>query len=337
MRNYFRTAFSRSSIARQGHSVGKIGRADRLSVTRFCKDRLAWPTGMKLLNALAVGAFLVAQSSGWAQPVRIETGLVEGIQSGVSTVYKSIPFAAPPVAELRWRAPQPALAWNGIRRADKFGPICMQKGISVPGAESEPVREDCLTLSIWTPAKSREQTLPVMMWIPGGGFTQESGSIPLYWGDSLARRGVIVVTINYRVGLLGFLAHPELTRESGHHTSGNYGLLDQIAALAWIKRNIAAFGGDPDRVTIWGQSAGSMSVSLLMASPLAQGLYQRAIGESGAYFVPPAATGSNEKKLFLKGAEEQGVSLASDLGAMSLVALRKIEPERFLKYNSTAP
>jgi para-nitrobenzyl esterase len=338
MRNCFLTAFSGFSKARQHHSVGNtIDRADRLSAARFCEDRLAWPTGMTLSNRLAVGAFLVAQSSAWAQPVRIETGLVEGIQSGLSTVYKSIPFAAPPVAELRWRAPQPALPWNGIRRADKFGPICMQTGVSVPGAESEPVSEDCLTLSIWTPSKSREQKLPVMMWIPGGGFTQESGSIPLYWGDSLARRGVIVVTINYRVGLLGFLAHPELTRESGHHTSGNYGLLDQIAALAWIKRNITAFGGDPERVTIWGQSAGSMSVSLLMASSPAHGLYQRAIGESGAYFVPPAATGSNEKKLFLKGAEEQGVKLASDLGATSLEALRKIEPEKFLKDNSTSP
>jgi para-nitrobenzyl esterase len=169
-----------------------------------------------------------------------------------------------------------------------------------------------------------------MVWIPGGGFTQESASIPLYWGDMLARRGVIVVTINYRVGLLGFLSHPELTRESAHHSSGNYGLLDQIAALAWIKRNVAAFGGDSDRVTVWGQSAGSMAVSLLMASPLAHGLFQRAIGESGAYFVTPAATHSAEE-LFLKGAEEQGVRLASDLGAMSLVALRKLQPEQFLK------
>jgi para-nitrobenzyl esterase len=176
-----------------------------------------------------------------------------------------------------------------------------------------------------------------MMWIPGGGFTQESGSIPLYWGDNLARRGVIVVTINYRVGLLGFLAHPELTRESGHHSSGNYGLLDQIAALAWIHRNIAAFGGDPGRVTIWGQSAGSMSVSLLMASPLAHGLYHRAIGESGAYFVPPAATGSNEKKLFLPGAEQEGVKLASAVGAASIAELRKLPAERFLKDIDTGP
>ena len=141
--------------------------------------------------------------------------------------------------------------------------------------------EDCLTLSIWKPTKSREHKLPVMVWIPGGGFTQESASMPLYWGDMLATRGVIVVTINYRVGLLGFLSHPELSRESGHHSSGNYGLRDQIAALAWIKRNVAAFGGDPERVTIWGQSAGSMAVSLLMASPLARGLFQRTIGESG--------------------------------------------------------
>ncbi|MGO9468317.1 MAG: carboxylesterase/lipase family protein [Isosphaeraceae bacterium] len=285
---------------------------------------------MKLSKALALWALVVAHSHAWAQPVRIETGLIEGVQSGSSTVYKSLPFAAPPVGELRWRAPQPALAWSGVRRADKFGPICTQTGASVPGAPPEPVSEDCLTLSIWAPAKPREQKLPVMVWIPGGGFTQESASMPLYWGDALATRGVIVVTINYRVGLLGFLAHPELSRESGHHTSGNYGLLDQIAALAWIKRNVAAFGGDPERVTIWGQSAGSMAVSLLMASPLARGLFQRAIGQSGGYFVPPAATRSPEG-LYLKGAEEQGVRLASELGAKSLEALRKLKPEQFLK------
>lgn len=154
--------------------------------------------------------------------------------------------------------------------------------------------------------------------------------MPLYWGDALATRGVIVVTINYRVGLLGFFAHPELSRESEHHSSGNYGLLDQIAALAWIKRNVAVFGGDPERVTIWGQSAGSMSVNLLMASPLARGLFQRAIGQSGGFFVPPAATRSLDGR-FLKGAEEQGVRLAADLGATSLKALRQLEPAQFLK------
>jgi para-nitrobenzyl esterase len=148
---------------------------------------------MKLSIALAVGAPLLAHSHAWAQPVRIETGLIEGIQSGSSTVYKSIPFAAPPVGKLRWRAPQPAPPWSGVRRADKFGPIAMQTGASVPGALTEPVSEDCLTLSIWTPAKSGGQKLPVMVWIPGGGFTQESASMPLYWGDALATRGVIVV------------------------------------------------------------------------------------------------------------------------------------------------
>jgi para-nitrobenzyl esterase len=277
-----------------------------------------------------VWAALLLSTNAWSHPVRTESGLVEGVQEDVVMVYKSIPFAAPPVGELRWREPEPAPSWAGVRRADKFGPICMANGASVPGAASEPVSEDCLTLNIWIPADSRERNLPVMMWIPGGGFTQESASIPLYWGDQLARRGVIVVTINYRVGLLGFLSHPELTRESVHHSSGNYGLLDQIAALAWIKRNIGAFGGDPSRVTIWGQSAGSMSVSLLLASPVAHGLFQRAIGESGAYFVPPAATHS-AKELFLKGAEEQGVKLVSDLGAVSLAGLRRLPPERLLK------
>jgi para-nitrobenzyl esterase len=263
-------------------------------------------------------------------PVRIETGLLEGVQCGGLTVYKSVPFAAPPVGDLRWRAPHPPLPWAGTRRADTFGPIAMQTGVSVPGAPPEPVSEDCLTLNVWTPATSGTEKLPVLVWIPGGGFTQESASMPLYWGDGLATRGVIVVTINYRVGLLGFLAHPELSRESGHDSSGNYGLLDQIAALAWIKRNVASFGGDPGRVTIWGQSAGSMAVNLLMASPLARGLFQRAIGQSGGFFVPPAATGSPEGK-FLKGAEEQGVRLAAELGATSLAALREIAPEQFLK------
>jgi para-nitrobenzyl esterase len=206
----------------------------------------------------------------------------------------------------------------------------MQSGASVPGAAEEPVSEDCLTLNIWTPAKSRDERLPVMVWIPGGGFTQESASMPLYWGDKLVRRGVIVVTINYRVGLFGFLSHPALTRESGHHSSGNYGLLDEIAALAWLKRNIAAFGGDPDRVTIWGQSAGSMLVNLLMTSPLARGLFQRAIGESGGLFIPPAVTGSAET-WFLTGAEQQGVKFATVVGTSSIEALRKLGPEQILK------
>jgi para-nitrobenzyl esterase len=284
-------------------------------------------------NLVIVGVLLLVSLSALSQPVRIETGLIEGVQDGGLTVYKSIPFAASPVGERRWRAPQAPVAWQGVRRADKFGPVCMQRGTSVPGAGEETVSEDCLTLNIWTPAKSRDEKLAVMVWIPGGGFTQESASMPLYWGDRLARRGVIIITINYRVGLLGFFAHPELTRESGNHSSGNYGLLDQIAALAWVQRNVAVFGGDPHRVTIWGQSAGSMSVNMLMASPLARGLFQRAVGESGGFFIPPAVTGS-AATWFLTGAEEQGVKLASDVGATSLAALRKLEPEQFLKDGS---
>jgi para-nitrobenzyl esterase len=283
-----------------------------------------------LAKLLLAFALLDASAGASSQPIRIENGLIEGLSDGAVTVYKSIPYAAPPVGELRWRAPRAAPAWNGVRTTDKFGPICMQTGASVPGAVAEPVSEDCLTLSIWTAASSRDHSLPVMVWIPGGGFTQESASMPLYWGDTLAKRGVVVVTINYRVGIFGFLAHPELTRESAYQSSGNYGLLDQIAALSWIKRNIAAFGGDPSRVTIWGQSAGSMSVSMLMASPLARGLFQRAIGESGGFFVPPAATGSPET-WFLPGAEQQGVKFAATAGASSLEALRKLGVEQVLK------
>jgi len=276
--------------------------------------------------------FLFGALPVWGQTVRIESGLIEGVREGDITVYKSIPFAAPPVGSLRWKAPERALPWKGVRPADSFGPICMQTGASVPGVATEPVNEDCLTLSIWTGSNSGDEKLPVMVWIPGGGYTQESGSMPLYWGDALARRGVIVVTLNYRVGVFGFLAHPELTRETSHKSSGNYGVLDQIAALTWIKRNIPAFGGDPRRVTIWGQSAGSMSVSILMASPIARGLFHRAIGESGGFFEPPAAT-ANPEGWNLKGAELQGLAFAAYNGVTSLAELRRLPPEQILKAN----
>src|SRR6202162_644200 len=288
-----------------------------------------------LLILVAVFAFPLAVSGASSEPVRVVSGLVVGTSDGSLAVYKSIPFAAPPVGELRWRAPERPLHWSGIRAADKFGPICMQSGASVPGAAEESVSEDCLTLSIWTPAKARNEKLPVMGWIPGGGFTQESASMPLYWGAGLAKRGVIGVTLNYRVGVFGFLAHPELTRESPNHSSGDYALLDQIAALAWIQRNIAGFGGDSGRVTIWGQSAGSVSANILMASPLAHGLFQRAIGESGGFFIPPAATGSTAG-WFLAGAEQQGVKFAEAAGnpsGTSIEALRKLPAEVILKSN----
>jgi para-nitrobenzyl esterase len=190
----------------------------------------------------------------------------------------------------------------------------------MPGETPPAMSEDCLYLNIWTPAKNAHEGLPVIVWIYGGGYINGSASMPLYWGDRLAQQGVIVVTIAYRVGPLGFLAHPELTRESPQHSSGNYGLMDQIAALEWIQRNIAAFGGDPKRVTIAGQSSGAISVSILMASPRARGLFQRAVGESGGLFEPPQLA----PKYLLANAEREGEKYAVSLGAASLEQLRRL-------------
>jgi len=213
-----------------------------------------------------VGLVLVAvQLAGFAvaQQVLTESGTIFGLRSNGLSVYSGVPFAAPPLGDLRWRPPVPAASWTGARKAVAFAPACMQVGVSMPGEVAPAVSEDCLYLNIWTPAKSAHQHLPVIVWIYGGGYINGSASMPLYWGDRLARKGVIVVTIAYRLGPLGFLALPELTRESPQHSSGNYGLMDQIAALQWIQRNIAAFGGDPKCVTIAGQSSGSISVSIL--------------------------------------------------------------------------
>jgi para-nitrobenzyl esterase len=202
----------------------------------------------------------------------------------------------------------------------------MQAGVSMPGELPPKVSEDCLYLNVWTPAREPAEWLPVLVWIYGGGFTNGSGAMPLYWGDQLARRGVVVVTFNYRVGALGFMAHPELTLESPHHASGNYGLQDQIAALMWVRRNIRAFGGDPGRVTIAGQSAGAASVSLLMASPLAKGLFQQAIGESGGVFEPLGLA----PQYRLAHAQDDGVALAHSLGVDTLAQLRALPAERLV-------
>jgi para-nitrobenzyl esterase len=200
----------------------------------------------------------------------------------------------------------------------------MQEGVSMPGETPPKVSEDCLYLNIWTPLKSAHERLPVIVWIYGGGYINGSASMPLYWGDRLSHKGVIVVTIAYRLGPLGFLAHPDLTRESPHHSSGNYGLMDQIAALEWIQRNIAAFGGDPKNVTIAGQSSGAISVSILMASPLAKGLFQRAIGESGGLFEPLQLA----PKFLLANAERDGEKYATSLGATTLQQLRQLPAAR---------
>jgi para-nitrobenzyl esterase len=235
-----------------------------------------------------------------ANEVRTESGLVQGIP-GVNpqiTVYKGIPYAEPPVGDLRWRAPKPAAKWDGVRKADHFSATCMQTNYAAGSPyfhADEPVSEDCLYLNVWTAAKSPSEHRPVMVWIHGGALTRGSGSLPTYDGEALAKKGVVLVTINYRLGVFGFLAHPDLTKESDTHSSGEYGILDQIAALDWVHRNIEAFGGDPKRVTIFGESAGSWSVNTLVATPLAKGLFQRAIGESGAFFAPLPKLADAEK------------------------------------------
>src|SRR5579862_4692835 len=210
--------------------------------------------------AILTNMRLAATSALPPSQVRIDSGLVRGATAHDLTVYKGIPFAAPPVGALRWREPQPVKPWHGVLEADRFAPAAMQMGVSMPGETPPAESEDCLYLNLWKPAKHAGGPLPVMVWIYGGGFVSGSASMPLYWGDRLARKGIIVVTFGYRVGPFGFLALPELKRESPHHTSGNYATLDQVAALRWVKRNIGAFGGDPGRVTIAGQSAGGSSV-----------------------------------------------------------------------------
>jgi para-nitrobenzyl esterase len=255
----------------------------------------------------------------WAKPVKVESGAIEGVTKGALTIYMGVPFAAPPVGELRWREPQPVAHWKGTRQASSFAPACMQKGVSMPGEKPPVTSEDCLYLNVWTPARKATERLPVLVWIHGGGHTNGSASMPLYWGDKLARRGVVVVTIAFRLGPLGFLAHPELTAESANKSSGNYALLDQIAALEWIQRNIGAFGGDRARVTIAGQSAGAMAVSMLMASPRAKGLFHRAIGQSGGLFEPMQIA----PRYLLANAERDGEKYVSSLRADSIAALRK--------------
>src|SRR5271154_5799085 len=268
----------------------------------------------------ATSAIALAQSP----TASTESGAISGIHEDGLRIYKGVPFAAPPVGDLRWRPPASVTPWTGTRKAKVFAPACMQTGVSMPGETPPAVSEDCLYLNIWTPAKSAQERLPVIVWIYGGGYINGSASMPLYWGDRLAHKGVIVVTIAYRLGPLGFLAHPELTRESPHHSSGNYGLMDQVAALEWIQRNIAAFGGDPRNVTIAGQSSGAISVSVLMVSPRAKGLFQRAIGESGGLFEPLQLA----PKFLLANVERDGEKYATSLGATTLQQLRQLPAAR---------
>ena len=277
------------------------------------------------LAGLPLSLFATVCIAAVSDPVRLDSGLVSGAAGSTAEVkvYKGVPFAAPPVANLRWRAPQRPASWEGVRKAEQFSPTCMQ---SAAGPNAQPASEDCLYLNVWTPAKSAADRRPVMVWIYGGAFTSGSGSTPGYDGDALARKGVVVVTFNYRLGIFGFFAHPELTKESDRGASGNYGLMDQLAALDWVRRNIAAFGGDPKKVTVFGESAGSMSVADLVASPQAKGLFIRAMGESAGW------SGLNIGKMrSLAEAEQAGVKTAEGLGAQSLAQLRQITADALLK------
>ncbi|MHB1921022.1 MAG: carboxylesterase/lipase family protein [Chitinophagaceae bacterium] len=263
--------------------------------------------------------------------VRVANGLLQGTldrQTGILS-FKGIPFAQPPIGNLRWRAPRPAKNWKGIRMANHFGPMAMQKHIfSDMRFRANTMSEDCLYLNVWTPAHSLHQRLPVLVYIFGGGFIAGDGSEWRYDGASLAQKGIVVVTINYRLGIFGFFAHPDLTRESIHHASGNYGLLDQQAALVWVKRNIASFGGNPDQITIGGESAGSISVFAQMASPLSRNLISGAIGESGA-MVPPTMPA-----ISLAQGEKNGLAFAERVGAKSLARLRSIPAQKLLDESS---
>src|SRR5215471_18727919 len=246
---------------------------------------------MKKLSMIAASAatvlLAVSPVHAQVQEADVTGGKVSGVVANGIVSFRGIPFAAPPVGELRWKAPQPLKPWIGVKQATRFGPSCVQDETiaRILGATPE-MSEDCLYLNVWTPAKAASDNLPVMVWIYGGGFVGGQTSVPLYDGTKLAEKGVVVVSVAYRLGAFGFLAHPELSKES-RKGSGNYGLQDQIAGLKWVQANIAKFGGDPNKVTIFGESAGGMSVSMLAASPLAEGLFQRAISESGGNFGGP--------------------------------------------------
>lgn len=290
-----------------------------------------------VLVGTAALALTMPLSAAITQPVATANGPVSGVPdtSGNVVAFKSIPYAAPPIGDLRWRAPKPPAAWTTVRKADQFSASCMQNIVE----ERKPwtheymahnkISEDCLYLNVWTPAKSAGDKLPVYFWIYGGGYVEGSTAVPVYDGENLARRGVVVVTINYRLGVFGFLAHPELTKEAGR--SSNYGSLDQLAALQWVNKNIAAFGGDPSNVTISGQSAGSSGVHNLVASPLAKGLFQRAIAESGSGYVP-----ANQMST-LADAEKVGVKFATIKGAKSLKELRAKSAEELMPKPTDGP
>jgi para-nitrobenzyl esterase len=317
---------------------------------------------MALFLALAAAAAVVARPSAMIpEQVRIDTGLLEGVTGTVHPtvrIFKGVPFAAPPTGENRWKAPEPAAKWDGVKKANAFGPSCIAGGgpgrgggggrgaapgrggaPGAPGAapaappqaaapaappRQPPASEDCLTVNVWTNATNANARRPVMMWIYGGGFTGGSGGQAWYDGEDLAAKGAVIVTMNYRLGSFGFFAHPELAQESGRNASGNYGMMDAIAALQWIKRNIGAFGGDPNNVTIAGESAGAIMVGALVGSPAAKGLFSRAITESGGWMglqMARMTPGAQAQGAGAKALEAAGIKTIAELRAKPLVEL----------------
>ena len=266
-------------------------------------------------RAALIAATLLAIGTARAaidETVQIDAGAISGVanSSGDVRAFKGIPYAAPPVGDLRWRAPKPAEHWDGTRKADEFGAVCMQGG-------NQKMSEDCLTLNVWSGAKAANEKLPVMLWIYGGGYSSGSGSQAMYDGEALAKKGAVVITFNYRLGAFGFFGYPELTKESDRRGAANFGVMDSIAALQWVQKYIARFGGDPKNVTIFGESAGAGMVANLMAMPMAKGLFVKAMGESSAW-----STARIEPLGTLADAEQDGVKLADKVGAKSLAELR---------------
>jgi para-nitrobenzyl esterase len=283
--------------------------------------------------------FFASASVGFANPAHaaidsadVTGGRLHGEVNNGLTAFKGVPFAAPPIADLRWRVPQPVVPWRGTREANTFAPACVQPWWEAPNPSSE----DCLYLNVWTAAASAEERLPVMVWIHGGGFKVGMSWEKVSDGSKLAREGVVLVTIGYRLGAFGFLAHPELTRESGKG-SGNYGLFDMVAALRWVQANIAQFGGDPTRVTIFGGSAGSIAISQLAIASAAKGLYARAIAQSGSLFLPDPVGDPNLSIATLGTAEQEGQAFFKSLGVSDLTSARRLPAEVIMKALQSHP
>jgi para-nitrobenzyl esterase len=285
---------------------------------------MEWGLQMRAIALVLLAVLPVNEALAQVTHARVTGGEVSGVAEGDISIFKGIPFAAPPMGELRWKAPAPLKSWSGVRKADAFANACMQ----APNTQGNtaPVSEDCLYLNVWTPAKSAKTKLPVVVWIHGGGYVGGSTSIPLYDGTGFARKGVVMVSLAYRLGPYGFMAHPELSRESGHG-SGAYGIQDLVMGLQWVRANVAAFGGDPHNVTIFGHSAGAGAVSLLAASPLSKGLFHKAIAMSGASFTPLQTSEKNGSGLgvpTLSFAEGVGSDFLTKLGVKNIAEARQL-------------